>query len=75
MCLARVELIERNENGRHPGSGELVLDDVAYLESSEDEVLVSTMFGETKVVQGKICSVDFMRSIVTLRPREEAKDA
>jgi predicted RNA-binding protein len=72
VCLARVELIEQNEDGRHPGTGELVLDDVAYLESSGDEVLVSTMFGETKVVQGKICSVDFMRSIVTLRPREEA---
>jgi len=75
VCLARVELVERNKDGRDTGTGELVLDDVAYLESSDDEVLVRTMFGETKVVQGKICSVDFMRSVVTLLPRGEAKDA
>jgi len=75
MCLARVEFLEQNEDGKHTGTGELVLADVAYMESREDEVVVSTMFGETKVVQGAIRSVDFMKSTVTLRPRESAKNA
>jgi len=75
MCLARVELIEQNEEAQHAGSGELVFEDVAYMELKDEEILVSTMFGETRVVQGEICSVDFMKSIVTLRPRESAKNA
>jgi predicted RNA-binding protein len=75
MCLARVELIEQTEEGERADSGELILEDVAYIESKEDEVLVSTMFGETKVVQGEISSVDFMKSIAIVRPRARARTA
>lgn len=71
MCLAEVYLTD----GQHTGTGELVLADVAYIESEQDGLLVSTMLGETKVVSGEIVSVDFMRNTVTLRPREGTKNA
>ncbi len=71
MCLAEVYLTDR----QHTGTGELVLADVAHIECEQDELLVSTMLGETKVVRGEILSVDFINSTVTLRPREGAKNA
>jgi len=71
MCLAEVYLTD----GQQAGTGELVLADVAYIESEQDGLVVSTMFGETKVVQGEIVSVDFMKNTVTLRSRESAKNA
>jgi len=71
MCLAEVYLTD----GQQAGTGELVLADVAYIESEQDGLVVSTMFGETKLVQGEIVSVDFMKNTVTLRSRESAKNA
>ncbi len=70
MCLAEVYLTD----GQQAGAGELVLADVAYIESEEDGFLVTTMFGETKMVQAKIHAVDFMKNTVTLRPREDARN-
>jgi len=64
MCLAE----------QQAGTGELVLADVAYIESEQDELIVSTMFGETKVVEAKIHAVDFMKNTVTLRRRESARN-
>ena len=69
MCLAQVYLTDRQQ----AGTGELVLDDVAYIESEEDGLLVTTMFGETKMVQAEIRTVDFMKNTVTLWPREDAR--
>jgi len=70
MCLAEVYLTDEQQ----AGTGELVLADVAYIESEQDELIVSTMFGETKVVEAKIHAVDFMRNTVTLRRRESARN-
>jgi len=70
MCLAEVYLTD----GQAVGTAELVLADVAYIESEEDGLLVTTMFGETKVVQAEIHAVDFMKNTVTLRQRESAKN-
>jgi len=70
MCLAEVYLTDEQQ----AGTGELVLADVAYIESEQDELIVSTMFGETKVVEAKIHAVDFMKNTVTLRRRESARN-
>ncbi len=70
MCLAEVYLTD----GQQTENGELVLADVAYVECKQDGLLVSTMFGESKVVQAEICAVDFMRNTVTLRQKEGAKN-
>jgi len=65
MCLADVYLTSEQATG----TGELVLADVAYIESEKDDLIVTTMFGETKTVQAEIRAVDFMKNKVTLRPR------
>ena len=70
MCLAEIYLTD----GQTAGTGEQVLADVAYIESEEDGLLVSTMFGETKLVQAEIGAVDFMKNTVTLQPREGARN-
>ena len=58
MCMAKVyETIE---------SDKPVLEDVAYIIIEGDRVEIATLFGETRVFQGKVREIDFLKSRVQL---------
>jgi len=58
MCLAKV--YETKESDKP------VLEDIAYMVISGDQVEIETLFGERKVFQGKVREVDFLKSRVQL---------
>ena len=58
MCLAKV--YEATE-GDKP-----ILEDIAYIISEGDRVEIETLFGETRVFQGKVREIDFLKSRVQL---------
>ncbi|MCD6287943.1 MAG: CooT family nickel-binding protein [Candidatus Hydrogenedentes bacterium] len=70
MCLADVYLTDRQQTG----TDELVLADVAYIECEQDSVFISTLLGETKIVQAEIRAVDFMKNTVTLRTKDNGNN-
>ena len=58
MCLAKV--YEATE-GDKP-----ILEDIAYIIIEGDRVEIETLFGETRVFQGKVREIDFLKSRVQL---------
>jgi len=58
MCLATAYLSE--------GSGEPVLRDIAYMRFDGDSVELETLFGEEKVIPGRVREVDFSTSKIIL---------
>lgn len=58
MCLAKLY--------ESPDSDRPVLEDIAYLRCEPDRVELKTLYGERKVVQGRISQVDFVKSRVVL---------
>ncbi|MBL7120322.1 MAG: CooT family nickel-binding protein [Dehalococcoidia bacterium] len=59
MCLAKAYL-------KGDGDGELVLEDVAFLEVEGKTVRLSTIFGEQKEMEAVIRQVDFNSSQIIL---------
>ena len=58
MCMAKLyETVE----GDKP-----VVEDIAYMTIDGDRVEVETLFGEKKVLQGKVRQIDFLKSRVEL---------
>jgi predicted RNA-binding protein len=58
MCMAKLyEAVE---------SDKPVVEDIAYMTIDGDRVEVETLFGEKKVLQGKVRQIDFLKSIVQL---------
>ncbi|GAH50979.1 unnamed protein product [marine sediment metagenome] len=58
MCLAKV--YETTE-GDKP-----ILEDIAYMIIEAERVEVETLFGERKVLQGRVRQIDFVKSRVQL---------
>ncbi len=58
MCLAKV--YEATE-GDKP-----ILEDIAYMIIEGERVEVETLFGERKVLQGRVRQIDFLKSRVQL---------
>jgi len=58
MCMAK--LYEAKE-GDKP-----ILEDIARLTIADRRVEVETLFGETKVFQGKVRQIDFLKSQIQL---------
>lgn len=56
MCLGK--LYEAENEGR------LILDSIAHLRLLDGMVEVETLFGEKKVLQGKLREIDFIQSKV-----------
>ena len=57
MCLAKAYIV---------GQKEMVMTDVALVEINDGKLLMRTLFGEEKEVSGRIKSIDFMKSSITL---------
>lgn len=60
MCLATV-YIEDN------GQKEETMHDVAWIESKNDGLLMATLFGEQKLFQNKIKSIDLVDGSIVLK--------
>jgi len=58
MCLATAYL---NKEGDEP-----VLRDIAHMRFDGDSVVMETLFGEEKVISGRVLEVDFSTSKITL---------
>ncbi|HEY50967.1 MAG TPA: CooT family nickel-binding protein [Dehalococcoidia bacterium] len=58
MCLAKAYLNKWNN--------EPVLQDIAYMRLHDERVELETLFGEEKVVLGKLVEVDFAASKILL---------
>jgi len=58
MCLAKVY---QATEGDKP-----ILEDIAYVIVEGERIEVETLFGERKILQGKVCKIDFLRSRVQL---------
>ena len=58
MCMAK--LYEDVESDKP------VVEDIAYMIIDGDRVEVETLFGEKKVLQGKVRHIDFLKSRVQL---------
>ena len=58
MCLARV--YEGAEEDK------AILEDIAQMVIGEDMIEVETLFGERRVLQGKVRKIDFLNSRVQL---------
>jgi len=58
MCLAKV--YEATEGDK------LILEDIAYMIVKGERIEVETLFGERKILQGRVRQVDFIKSRVQL---------
>jgi predicted RNA-binding protein len=60
MCLAKAYLKEQG--------GEPLMEDIAYMELDGRTIRMETMFGEEKVISGRILEVDFEDSKIIIAP-------
>ena len=67
MCLAKAYL---NKWGNEP-----VLQDIAYMRLHRERVELETLFGEEKVIPGRVVEVDFATSRILLDEHRKAERA
>ena len=65
MCLARVKF----QDGKQ--SEDEVMNDVAWIEPTDEGLVVTGFMGETRIVNGVIKSIDFMKSTVVVEWRKD----
>jgi len=61
MCLAKAYLNKWND--------EPVLQDIAHMRLHDEQVELETLFGEEKVILGRVVEVDFAASRILLNER------
>jgi len=61
MCLARVDIVD---NGRVQDEG--LVKDVAYIERTPTGLRVTDLVGKVSELAGRIRSIDFVESVVTI---------
>lgn len=59
MCLGKVYQAEESD--------EPLLESIAYLRLEGDQVELETLFGEKRVLQGRLREIDFVRSRIILQ--------
>lgn len=67
MCLAKAYL---NKWGNEP-----VLQDIAYMRLHRERVELETLFGEEKVISGRVVEIDFSTSRILLDTNRKADRA
>lgn len=65
MCMATVYM------KRGPRK-EVLLQEVAYIQLTEDSMVLKPLFGEQKRVKASIREIDFLNSTILFEEREEA---
>ena len=67
MCLAKAYLNKWNDKP--------VLQDIAHMRLQDDQVELETLFGEEKVIPGRVAEVDFATSKILLDNGRQADSA
>ena len=67
MCLAKAYL---NKSADNP-----ILQDIARMRLHDDQVELETLFGEEKVISGRVVEIDFSTSKILLNESVEADKA
>ena len=67
MCLAKAYL---NKSGDEP-----ILQDIAHMQLSDDRVHLETLFGEKRVISGRVVEIDFSTSRILLDKSRQAPKA
>ena len=62
MCLSKA-YVDRN------GEKELVMEEIASVELTDDRLLFKTLFGEQKEIKANIRKIDFMTHNIVLETR------
>ena len=65
MCLAKAFLNKRDN--------EPVIQDIAYIRLNDERVELKALFGEEKVIKGRVIEVDFTNSRILLDEQYEAE--
>ena len=63
MCLAKVYLSN--------SADEPILKDIAYMRLQDDRVELETLFGEAKVIPGRVAEIDFATSKILIDEHPE----
>ena len=64
MCLAKAYTA--------PDTSEAILNDIALLTVEDGRVTITSLFGESRVVEGRVREIDFMKSRITLETASSA---
>jgi predicted RNA-binding protein len=64
MCLAKAYTA--------PDASESILNDIALLTVEDGRVTITSLFGESRVVEGRVREIDFMKSRITLETASRA---
>jgi predicted RNA-binding protein len=67
MCLAKAYL--------NKWAGEPVLQDIAHMRLHNDQVELETLFGEERVISGRVAEIDFSTSKILLNESVKADKA
>jgi predicted RNA-binding protein len=67
VCLAKAYL-----NNKH---NEPVLQDISYIRLQENRVELETLFGQEKVIPGRVIEIDFSTSKIFIEPYHTAGNA
>ena len=62
MCQSRLEI-----------DGEVVVENVTWMEPIHDGVLVCTLFDDPREVQGTLTGVDFLKHRIVLKPTDTTR--
>jgi predicted RNA-binding protein len=65
MCLAKAYLNKSIDNP--------ILQDIARMRLHDDQVELETLFGEEKVISGRVVEIDFSTSKIVLNESAKAK--
>ncbi|MEG2149165.1 MAG: CooT family nickel-binding protein [Clostridiales bacterium] len=58
MCLAKVCMKDKQE--------EILIDSITSLKQTPTEVIVTSLFGDEKTITGRVFTIDFTESIITI---------
>jgi predicted RNA-binding protein len=67
MCLAKAFF--------NKGDNEPLFQDIAYMRLHDDRVELKTLFGEEKVIPGRVIEIDFAASKILLDDSRQAEKA
>jgi predicted RNA-binding protein len=66
MCLAKAYIGGNSDK-------ELLMDEIASVQVADGKLLIKTLFGEERVVEGSIREIDFMGSHIVLESAAESR--
>ena len=67
MCLAKAYI---KKSGAEP-----ILEDIAHMQLHTDRVELETLFGDRKIISGRVTEINFSTSVILLDQTSQSDDA